>query len=90
MTQLVELIKSIAIKAVEDTKPVQLVYGTVASVSPLSVKVSQKMILPSSVLTAAENAMPPTESPWVVGDILILLQARGGQQYLILGRKGVL
>lgn len=79
LPKLLEVIKIAATDAVNAANPVAVVYGTVASVSPLSVKLEQKSLLTASFLT---SLCPYLES----GDRVALLRVQGGQEYLILGK----
>ena len=73
-----KLIKEIALKAVEASAPVKVLFGTVESVSPLAVRVEQKLLLPEEffIQTAAVQGLQP-------GDRLVLMQVQGGQSFLI-------
>lgn len=87
MRQFIEVIKSVALNAVETTKPVEICYGTVQSLSPFRVKLSQKQILEKESFLVLDGV---TVSSFQVGNALILLRVQGGQKYMILGRKGAL
>lgn len=52
---LVKLIKKAALDAVEASKPCNIVFGTVTSVSPLKINVEQKMTLTSAQLVLSRN-----------------------------------
>ena len=54
-TELVKAMKRAALDALESTKPVNVVFGTVESVSPLKINVEQKMILGKSQLVLSRN-----------------------------------
>lgn len=83
MNKFIEVIKQVAVNAVEAGKPVNILYGNVVSVAPLKIKISQQQILTKEFFTAVEPK--PT---FIVGEKLVLARVQGGQQYLILG-KGV-
>ena len=53
-TGLIEIIKRSALEAVASTKPSDLRYGTVDSVSPLKVRVTNQFVLPESMLVVPE------------------------------------
>lgn len=82
--ELVETIKQIAVKAVESQKPTAVRFGTVMIGSPLQVKLSQKEIYSKEFFIALDGTRV-----YDPGDTLVLLQLQGGQQFLILGKKGV-
>ena len=77
--KLLEAIKTAAMEAVNATNPVMVVYGTVVSVSPLSVQLEQKSLLTAPFLV---NLQPDLEA----GNKVALLRVQGGQEYLILGK----
>lgn len=77
--KLLEAIKIAAIEAIEATKPAAVVYGTVTSVSPLSVQLEQKSLLTAPFLVSLQ---PYLEA----GNRVALLRVQGGQEYLILGK----
>lgn len=95
MPDLVEVIKMAALSAVKQSKPTEIYFGQALSASPLQVKLSDKLvlgkanlILPRSVTDWTDD--DGTEHHWGIktGDVLILLRKQGGNQYLILDRKG--
>lgn len=83
MNNFIEVIKQVAVNAVESGKPVNILYGNVVSVAPLKIKISQQQILTKEFFTAVEPK--PT---FIAGEKLVLVRVQGGQRYLILG-KGV-
>lgn len=85
MHDLFGMIKSIAIAAVEAKKPVEICYGTVQSLTPFQVRLSQKLVLGKAAFIVRESL---AVQDFQVGDELILFRMQGGQQYLIDGKKG--
>ena len=81
--RLVELIKQISQGVLEGSKPMMVCFGTVVSLSPLQVRLSQKLVLGEDFFI-----IPQGMAPFEMGETLILLQDHGGQQYLMMGRKG--
>ena len=53
--EFVKTIKTAAVQAVEATKPVEVVFGKVTSVSPLQINVEQKMTLGKAQLILSRN-----------------------------------
>lgn len=51
----VELVKKAALEAVEASKPVQFLFGTVISVSPLKIQAGQKSIYTERMLVLTRN-----------------------------------
>lgn len=101
MDNLTALIKRAALEAVDAGKPSQIAYGKVINEKPLQVKVSEKLILTSEVLIVPEyltehevtlKTAPDIEIKYTVmnalkvGDQVVMLRNRGGQQYLIIDR----
>lgn len=54
-TGIIETIKIAALEAVENSKPCDIRFGTVSSISPLKVKVSNDFIIPESLLVVPEH-----------------------------------
>lgn len=55
LMSLVDLIKNVAVKAVEATNPVHVLFGTVVSESPLEVEIHQKLKLTEEFLVITER-----------------------------------
>ena len=55
MANLVQLVKQAALEAVEASKPLKIVYGTVISSKPLKIKIDQKITLTEEFLTLTRN-----------------------------------
>lgn len=55
MPKFLETVKMAAVDAVEAGKPVNVVFGTVVSASPLKIQVDQKLILSAKMLILARN-----------------------------------
>lgn len=85
MPDLFELIKSIAVNAVEVRKPVEICFGTVQSIAPFQVRLSQKLVLGTAALIVRDGVVA---QDFKVGDVLILIRMQGGQQYLLDSKKG--
>jgi len=54
---LLQIMKQASFDAVEEGKPVNLVYGVVEKVSPLEVRVDQKLLLTKNFLVLTRNVM---------------------------------
>lgn len=128
---LLKLIKKTAVEAVNASKPANAVFGKVISVSPLQIKVDQKLILTSAQLVLSRNVTDHTVSVGIkwetenelttrvsetadglsfsdvnhkhkiqekktmtiynalkTDDEVILIQAAGGQKYIVIDRIG--
>ena len=57
MPDIVGIVKKAAIEAVEASKPVNLLFVTVASVDPLTIQVDQKTILTAAMLVLCESVV---------------------------------
>lgn len=55
MPDMVQIIKQAASEAYEAGKPVNVVYGTVKSVSPLTIQISQKLTIKEAALVLPRN-----------------------------------
>ncbi len=85
MPDLFDTIKQIAVNAMEANKPVEITFGTVQTVHPLRVRLSQKIVLEKNMLAACAGF---SASKLYAGDKLLLLRFQGGQRYLILDKAG--
>ena len=54
MSELLDAMKAAGMGAVENTGPVRVMFGVVASVGPLTVRVDQKLILPEQALVLTD------------------------------------
>ena len=82
-TGLVEVIKRAALDAIDNAKMCDLRYGTVVNTSPLQISITNKFILPSSLLVVPERL---ADNVLKVGDKVALLRKQGGQSYFILDK----
>lgn len=99
---LLKMIKKAAIEAVNASKPANVVFGKVISVSPLKIKVDQKLILGKSQVTLSKSvtdyrlsvtSSDETKTITVnnalkTGEEVILMQVSGGQKYIVIDRIG--
>jgi len=79
---LVELIKQISNDAIKASKPVEVVTGSVLSVSPFKVKIDQKLILSETHLTGDYIS-----ANYAIGDKVTMLREQGGKKYHVLVGK---
>lgn len=97
----IENMKRIVLQAVEAGDPCDVIPGNVVSVSPVAVQIDQKttlkgsqVLIPKRLTDHTETMVIPEVGEAVVmvksglkaGEQVLLLQKRGGQQYLILDR----
>lgn len=97
----VENIKKIVLQAAEAGDPCNLVPGVVVSVSPPAVQIDQKItihgkqvLIPQRLTDHKETMVIPEMGEVAVtvknglkpGEHVLLLQKKGGQQYLVLDR----
>lgn len=78
---MLEQIKRISKQTGEAETPTRFLFGTVTKLSPLTVFVDSRFYLSGPALISLLDTPSPA-----VGDKVVLLRNRGGQQYLILGR----
>ena len=81
---LLQIIKKAAMDAVETSNPMRVVFGTIESVSPLRVKIEQKLSIGEIFLIQTDTFKRYTDKK--IGDKLVLIRMQGGQQYLVLDR----
>lgn len=97
----VENMKRIVLKAIEEGDPCDIVPGTVTRVSPFAVQIDQKTTLSESQLLMPEHLTDHVELMSIpgigevsvtvkgglrLGQRVLMIQKRGGQQYAIIGR----
>lgn len=79
--------KQIAENVFTAMRPADWCYGKVISLSPFQVQIDQKLPLKKEFLAVRTGV---SASSFKVGDVLILIRKQGGQEYLILDKKGAL
>lgn len=97
----IENLRSISIQAVEAGRPADVCQGTVTSARPLMVQLDQKTTLNASQLLVPQHltdhavqmvlpelgeAAVAVKSGLKVGDKVLMIQKKGAQQYLVVGR----
>lgn len=97
----VDHIRQIVLQAVDAGDPCDIMTGTVARASPVSVQIDQKTILTPGQLIVPEHLRDHTANMVIpgigdvmvtvknnlrVGDTVLLIQQKGAQRYLIVGR----
>ena len=100
-TGLVNVVQQIAQNAMENNQMTDLRFGTVISIAPLKIKITNNLILPESVLIVPQHLtnykleLQPssgTKQKYTifgalqVGNQVALLRKQGGQNYYILDR----
>lgn len=97
---IIPIIKQAAIDAVNSTQPVQFVFGTVTSVSPLKIQVTPKLTLGAGNLVVVGSLSKQSTTTTVNGskvtvtfdnslkknDSVILARMQGGNKYLVLDK----
>lgn len=87
MPNMFNAMKQIAENVFEARRPADWCYGKVISLDPFQVQIDQKLPLKKEFLAVRTGV---SASSFKVGDRLILLRKQGGQEYLILDKKGAL
>ena len=80
-TGLINSIKKAALEAIGASKPVSVIFGRVAACNPLIVAVGLDIRLKRSQLIFTEG-----HNNFFLGDELAMLQAQGGQRFLVIGK----
>jgi hypothetical protein len=93
---MINSIKKAALDAIEASKPVAVMAGTVTKTSPLEVNVDQRLTLEADFLIVPESLTRYTIQvggvEYVIrqglqpGDRVVLLRLQGGQKFLILDK----
>lgn len=81
-SNLVQLIKQIAVEAVNAAKPCDYRTGTVVSVNPLKIKMSNTITLDNDFLDITETAY----NSLATGDKVLLFRKSGGKRYVVIDR----
>lgn len=101
MTDIVRTIKKSSKGVQDSSKPCNLVYGTVESISPLKIRVDQKLLLEEEQLKLTKAVMDyeveitldnvrkkyQVHNPLIIGDRVTMIRAHGGQQFLIIDKE---
>ena len=82
-TNLAQTIKQAAMDAVRASKPCDILTGTITSLSPLKIKISQKITLEGDFLYVTETFDKKTHK---TGDKVVLIQGMGAQRYLVIDK----
>lgn len=101
-SNLVQLIKRIAVEAVQASKPCDYTIGTVTSASPLKIKVSQTLELEEDFLHLARSVTDyemdmklksgGTKQTYIFygalkkGEKVLMIRKAGGQDYIVIDR----
>ena len=80
------MLKKLAREEREASRPCDVVFGQVVSVSPLAVQLEQKLTLSEPFLMLTSQA---ASAGLTRGTKVVLLRKSGGQQYVVLDRIGV-
>lgn len=100
MPSLVELIQKISKRAIEESQPTSVIFGTVVSVSPLKINIEQKLTLESAHLILTNNVkdhdvditLEGNRRKYTIhnnlknGEKVTLIRQQGGQKYIVLDR----
>ena len=82
-TNLTQTIKKAAMDAVRASKPCDILTGTITSINPLKIKISQRVTLESDFFDVTETFDKKTRK---TGDKVVLIQGAGAQRYLIIDK----
>ena len=95
-SNIVQLVKQIALEAVEASKPCDYRTGVVTGINPLEIKISQTLTLDESFLDLARNVtdfeilvngqMTTIENALKVGEKVLMIRKSGGQRYTVIDR----
>ena len=104
MSNLVEVIKKVALEAVSASNPTSLVIGKVTNISPLQITVEQRLMLDEDFLILTRNVKDHYVDVKVSqtnekkkrlmyyglkqGESVLLIKMQGGQKYIVLDRIG--
>lgn len=76
---MIDAIKEIVRNYINNIKPTRMVFGTIISVSPLSIGINEKLVVPDELIV-----WKPELGQEDIGSRVLMLQQEGGQQYYIM------
>ena len=79
---MIEIMKEVVKNYLSNLKPTRMVFGSIEGVSPLAVRLNEKLLLPAELIIWAPELLPGD-----VGKKVLMLQQEGGQHYYILEVK---
>jgi len=79
---MIEIIKQVVKNYINSLKPTRLVFGIIESITPLTVRVNEKLFIPEELIIWAPRFISAD-----IGKKVLMLQQEGGQQYYILEVK---
>ena len=84
----VEELQRLAKRTQEAAEPVQLIEGTVRSISPLVIRLSSnsKLDLPSDLFTVPRRLRQSGDDPLQVGSGVMIASMTGGQSFYVLDK----
>lgn len=95
-SNIVQLIKQIAVEAVNASKPCDYRTGTVISINPLKIKISQTLTLDEDFLDLSRNVtnfetkingqITTVENELKVEEKVLMIRKSGGQKYAVIDR----
>lgn len=103
MTDIIRSIRKIVIDSIHAQKLTDVMYGTVISASPVKIQIEQKLILDENHLKLTRSVRDyeteisinngPKQQCKIFnglkkGDIVTLIRAHGGQQYIVIDKEG--
>lgn len=80
MSEFGELIKELAVNAVEAEKPADVVIGIVEDDDPLKIRLEQKLIITERFVEVCARAVYEKD------DRVVLIRCSGGQKYILIDR----
>lgn len=100
MSNIIEIIKKVALDAIEESNPCTVLYGTVTGINPLKINIEQRLTLDKDHLLLTDNVKDydvdvtnikgkqkvTIHNDLKIGEKVLLLRIQGGQKYLVLDR----
>ncbi len=83
-TNLIGIIKKVAVEAVEASNPVAVLFGSVVSTSPLKINVEQRLVVTKEFIRLTNSVTGENELK--ANDNVVLLRTQGGQQYIVIDK----
>lgn len=81
MKKFLQLVKQAAVEAIRAQKPCDVMYATVQSIEPVSIRIENSVNIPEEMLILTRNV----KSQIAVNDSVAVIRKQGGQKYFIAG-----
>lgn len=79
---MVDVMKKVAVDAMEANSPVNIMFATIDKLSPIEITIEQRLQISSAFIVLTETA----NTNIAAGDKVLVLRQQGGQKYIIIDK----